>query len=215
MRRIKLLLVLFIVITKASFAQIPHLKGEIKISILNGTIEGDLEYSNLPTLKNYNIWLNTGLNVRYFRDEADKFNYENEKYYDSEKSEEAFQYYFPDKDKKGKILPSKFKINYVGKFPVIIDTLRASNRNDWKGNLAFNGKTIRASEQTCWYPVLYDIDNDLEINKVTYDLKIDCIDCESIYVNGSYPIKGKSASFKANDPTAIMIYAGLFDFTKK
>ena len=38
-------------------------------------------YSNLPKLKNYSIWLNTGLNLRYFRDSEDKFNYGNIKYY--------------------------------------------------------------------------------------------------------------------------------------
>ena len=52
MRKIKLLVTLIIVISQAAFAQIPHLKGEIKVSILNGTIEDDLEYSNLPT---YNL----------------------------------------------------------------------------------------------------------------------------------------------------------------
>ena len=78
----KLLIVLFIANIQILIAQIPHLTGEVKISILNGTIEGDLEYSNLPKLKNYSIWLNTGLNLRYFRDGEDKFNYGNIKYYD-------------------------------------------------------------------------------------------------------------------------------------
>jgi hypothetical protein len=210
----KLLIVLFIANIQILIAQIPHLTGEVKISILNGTIEGDLEYSNLPKLKNYSIWLNTGLNLRYFRDGEDKFNYGNIKYYDEEKSSEAFQYYFPDKDNKDRFLPEKFKINYVGKFPVISDTLKASNRGDWKGNIAFNGKSIRASEQTAWYPILYDIENDVELNKVTYDIKINCIDCESIYLNGSSPIKGKTANFKSDKPISMMLFAGIFDFTK-
>ena len=210
----KLLIVLFIANIQILIAQIPHLTGEVKISILNGTIEGDLEYSNLPKLKNYSIWLNTGLNLRYFRDGEDKFNYGNIKYYDEEKSSEAFQYYFPDKDNKDRFLPEKFKINYVGKFPVISDTLKASNRGDWKGNIAFNGKSIRASEQTAWYPILYDIENDIELNKVTYDIKINCIDCESIYLNGSSPIKGKTANFKSDKPISMMLFAGIFDFTK-
>lgn len=210
----KLLIVLFIANIQILIAQIPHLTGEVKISILNGTIEGDLEYSNLPKLKNYSIWLNTGLNLRYFRDGEDKFNYGNIKYYDEEKSSEAFQYYFPDKDNKDRFLPEKFKINYVGKFPVISDTLKASNRGDWKGNIAFNGKSIRASEQTAWYPILYDIENDVELNKVTYDIKINCIDCESIYLNGSSPIKGKTVNFKSDKPISMMLFAGIFDFTK-
>jgi len=214
MKKSKLLIVLFIANIQILIAQIPHLTGEVKISILNGTIESNLEYSNLPKLKNYSIWLNTGLNLRYFRDAEDKFNYANKKYYDDEKSSEAFQYYFPDNENKGRFLPEKFKINYVGKFPVISDTLKANNRGDWKGNIAFNGKNLRASEQTAWYPILYDIENDVALNKVTYDIKINCIDCESIYLNGSSPIKGKTANFKSDKPISMMLFAGLFDFSK-
>ena len=214
MKKSKLLIVLFIANIQILIAQIPHLTGEVKVSILNGTIESNLEYSNLPKLKNYSIWLNTGLNLRYFRDGDDKFNYGNIKYYDEEKSSEAFQYYFPDKENKSRFLPERFKINYVGKFPVISDTLKANNRGDWKGNIAFNGKNIRASEQTAWYPILYDIENDVALNKVTYDIKIDCSDCESIYLNGSSPIKGKTANFKSDEPISMMLFAGLFDFTK-
>lgn len=214
MKKPKLLIVLLFANIQILIAQIPHLKGQVKISILNGSIESDLEYSNLPKLTNYSIWLNSGLNLRYFRDAEDKFNYGNIKYYDDEKSSEAFQYYFPDQENKGRFLPQKFKINYVGKFPVISDTLKANNRGDWKGNIAFNGKNIRASEQTAWYPILYDIENDVTINKVTYDITINCSDCESIYLNGSSPIKGKLANFKSDKPISMMLFAGLFDFTK-
>ena len=214
MKKSKLLIVLFIANIQILFAQNPHLTGVVKISVLNGTIESDLEYSNLPKLNNYSIWLNAGLNLRYFRDKEDKFNYGNIKYYDDEISNEAFQYYFPDQENKGRFLPEKFKINYVGKFPVISDTLKANNRGDWKGNIAFNGKNIRASEQTAWYPIIYDIENDVALNKVTYDITIDCIDCESIYLNGSSPVKGKTANFKSDKPISMMLFAGLFDFTK-
>lgn len=214
MKKIKIIFILLIANIQIIAAQIPHLKGEVKISIVNGTIESDLEYSNLPKLKNYSIWLNTGLNLRYFRNEAEQYNYRNVKYYDDQKSSEAFQYYFPDTDNKGRFLPENFKINYVGKFPVISDTLKASNRGDWKGNIAFNGKNIRASEQSVWYPILYDIDNDVLIDKVTYDVTISCIDCESIYLNGSEPVKAKTAHFKSDKPISMMLFAGLFNFTK-
>ncbi len=206
--------ILVIVFYQQIAAQTPHLQGEVYISVLNGTIECDLIYSNLPKLTNYSIWLNSGLNLRYFRDKDDKFNYANVRYYDSEKSWEAFQYFLPDSGNKGRFLPDVMKINYVGKFPVINDTLRASNRGDWKGNIAFNGKSIRASEQAAWYPVLYDIDNELTINKITYDLTINCADCESIYLNGSIPVKGTQARFKSDQPISMLLFAGVFDFAK-
>jgi hypothetical protein len=214
MKKTKLLIVLIIANIQILIAQIPHLTGEVKISILNGTIESNLEYSNLPSLKNYNIWLNTGLNIRYFRNAEDNFNYGFEKEYNDDKSSEAFQYYFPAKDKKDKFLPNRFKVNYVGKFPVISDTLKAGNTGDWKGNIAFNGKSIRATEQSAWYPILYDVEHDNVIDKITYDISINCIDCKSIYLNGSTPIRGKFANFKSEKPISVMLFAGLFDFTK-
>ncbi|HEX9980605.1 MAG TPA: hypothetical protein VGB50_08560 [Flavobacterium sp.] len=214
MKKFRLLIVFLIVNVQMLLAQIPHLTGEVKISILNGTIESDVQYSNVPQLKNYSIWLNSGLNVRYFRDAEDKSNYAYNKYYDDDKSSEAFQYYFPDNENKGKFLPPKFRINFVGKFPVISDTLKASDRGDWKGNIAFNGTSIRATEQSAWYPVLYDIDHDIPIDKITYDLTIHCTDCQSIYLNGSAPVKASSANFKSDEPISLMLFAGLFDFTK-
>ena len=209
-----LLIIVFIANCQLIFAQIPHLSGTVNVSILNGTIESDLEYSNLPKLKNYSIWLNAGLNVSNFRNENDTFNYFKIKYYDDNKSSEAFQYYFPDKDEKSRFLPNKFKVNYVGKFPVQKDSSRASNRGDWKGNIAFNGKTIRATEQSAWYPILYDVDNQITYDKITYDLTINCLDCQSIYLNGSQPIKSNSANFKSDKAISLLLFAGIFDFTK-
>lgn len=208
----KIFFILFV--TQIIFAQIPHLSGEVIVSIKNGTIESNLEYSNVPKIKNYSIWLNSGLNLRYFRDAEDKFNYPSIKYYDDEKSAEAFQYYIPDGDVKTRLLPEKFKINYVGKFPVIADTVKANNRGDWKGNVAFNGQSIRATEQSAWYPIIYDVENDVAINKITYNITINCTDCKSIYLNGSIPKSGSLINFKSNQPISLLLFAGLFDFTK-
>jgi hypothetical protein len=214
MKKTALILILIVINCHNVLSQIPHLKGEVKISILNGTIESDLEYSNLPKLTNYSIWLNTGLNVRYFRNADDNYNYFFDKYYDDNKIDEAFQYYFPTKDKKVRFLPNDFKINYSGKFPVISDTLRASDRGDNKGINAFNGKSLRATEQSVWYPILYDIDNDVALDKVTYDITIKCEDCKTIYLNGSAPVNGTSANFKSDKAVSLMLFAGLFDFNK-
>jgi hypothetical protein len=214
MKKNTLLFILIIANFQILFAQIPHLTGDVKISILNGTIESDLEYSNVPKLKNYSIWLNAGLNIRYFRNAEDNFNYGFEKEYHDDKSSEAFQYYFPNNKNTGKFLPNTFKINYTGKFPVISDTLKAGNRGDWKGNIAFNGKSIRATEQSAWYPILYDFENDITINEITYDITVSCADCNSIYLNGASPVSGNTAHFKSDKPISMMLFAGLFDFNK-
>ena len=193
--------------------QFPHIAGTIKISIQRGTIEGDLEMSNLPNIAKYTIWLNAGLNIRYFRDSSDKFNYGYSRDYRREQSAEAFQYLLNDNKTDG-ILPQTFKINYVGAFPVISDISKASDGGDWKGNVAFNGKTLRVSEQSAWYPILYDQLNDVVYNKVTYDLKIICDDGRSIYLNGSPPASGTTANFISKTPVSLLLLAGDFDFNK-
>jgi len=75
------------------FSQIPHLSGDISISIKKGTITCDLSLSNIPSIKDYTIWLNTGLNVQYFR--SDKGNHYSKRDYDPKTSYESFQYYIP------------------------------------------------------------------------------------------------------------------------
>lgn len=210
MKKILTSLCLQLVVNHVLLAQSPHLQGKVKISILNGTIDGNIEVSNVPNLEDYSIRLNSGLNIKYFRDSTDAFNFKNAKFYDDEKSSETFQYVLGNNT--GKILPQKFTVNYSGKFPVVSDTLRASNGGDFKGNLAFNGMSLRASEQTAWYPILYDVKNDVILDKVTYDLQVTCEDCKSLYLNGSRPQKATSARFKSDKSVQLMLFVGNFDF---
>jgi len=90
-------------------AQTPHISGTVYLSINNGVISCDFEVSNIPEINGYSILLNTGLNVGYFSNCTDSYNYYFDKYYNSDDSYEAFQYYFPnDKDKR--FLPKCFRI---------------------------------------------------------------------------------------------------------
>jgi hypothetical protein len=197
-------------------AQFPHIAGTIIVSIKKGTLQADLEVTNFPKIGGtYSILLNAGLNVRYFRDSTDNYNYHFDRYFDGKVSDEAFQYYFPSNKRTTRFLPSEFKISYVGAFPVISDTLKASNGGDWKGNIAFNGDYIRAAEQTAWYPIIYDTLNDVKLSKVTYDLKIICEDGKSIYLNGSPPVSGQTARITSKIPVELLLFAGNFDYTLK
>jgi hypothetical protein len=112
-------------------------------------------------------------------------------------------------------LPKKVKLHYKGKFDVVNDLSKARQTGDWKGNIAFNGSSIRASEQSAWYPILYDDADGSLIHKVTYNLNIECEDCKSIYINGSTPFKGSTHQFIAIEPFALMLYAGEVDFVAK
>ncbi len=108
------------------------------------------------------------------------------------------------------------QFKYTGKFPVINSMDKASDRGDWKGNIAFNGKTIRTDGfQTAWYPILYDIEKDKRYDELSYDIKIICLDCKSIYVNGSKPVSATHGSFKREKPVSLTLFAGDYDIGKQ
>ena len=93
-------------------------------------------------------------------------------------------------------------------YPVITDTTSVV---DWRGNIAFNGTTLRADGiQSGWCPILYDVTSDKMYEKVTYDLDVTCNDCEVIYVNGSQPITGTHANVKSTSPQDLTMFAGDF-----
>jgi hypothetical protein len=191
------------------------LSGTIEISVKNGTIDANFQLSNIPKLKNYVIHLNSGFNIQYFRNETNGFNYTYEKAYNTQYSEESFGYFFRNDITENKFLPDTIQFKYTGKFPVITDMNKASDRGDWKGNIAFNGKTIRTDGfQTAWYPILYDIEQDKRHDEVTYDIEVTCLDCKSIYVNGSKPISSTHGIFKREKPTSLTLFAGDYDIGK-
>jgi len=190
----------------------PTLSGKIEISIKQGTMDADFKLSNIPSIKDYVIFLNAGFNVQYFRDSEDSFNYGYRKQYDNSQSYESFGYYFPDNTGEAKFLPKSLQFKDTGKFPVIDNIERASEVGDWKGNIAFNGKTVRADGlQAGWYPVLYDIKLDKRYEELAYDIEVTCLDCKTIHVNGSKPVSNTSATFKRSEPVQLTLFAGDYE----
>lgn len=165
-------------LSQCSYAQTPHVSGDVYISLKDGLIRADLMMSRLPKTTHYALQLNSGFNVQAFRDSADAFSYAAEKAYDGDQAYESFQYWFPSNDRRSRFLPRQFRIRYVGAFPVHGDSAKRSDWGDWKGNIAFNGKTLRAAEQAAWYPVLYDTLQDKVYHNVTFDLTIHCPDAK-------------------------------------
>ncbi|MCX6217237.1 M1 family aminopeptidase [Spirosoma sp.] len=211
----KLLLVALLLTGFSGYAQTPHITGDVYISIKNGTFKADLDVSRLPKTTNYAIRLNAGLNIQFFRDSTNTFSYASGREYKPDKSDESFQYWFPEKDQKGRYLPGRFKVSYVGAFPVSGDSAKRSEWGDWKGNIAFNGKTLRASEQTAWYPILYDIAEDKDYQNVTFDITIHAPDAKAIYLNGCPPQYGQQARFRSDRPFPLLLFVGDFDFRKE
>jgi hypothetical protein len=190
-----------------------HLAGKINISIANGTIEGDLTISNLPKGNNFGFALNKGLNITSISDSSTQEAIVIDKSYDENVSYEANLYLIRSANDLNN--PQPMNIKYNGKFDVVSDMTKAERKGDWKGNIAFNGKSIRASEQSVWYPVIYDFQNELLENKVSYDLNIQCLDCESIYINGNSPYHGQKNQFISKEKYALMLFVGKAEFTTK
>ncbi len=198
------------VITLQAQDNIPHVAGKITLSVKKGTIDCDLTLSNMPRLSDYYLRLNSGMNIRYIKNgEAATLPLPYERsVQDSLSSGESLAYYIPAYNKSGKYLPHAIRFNYVGMYPVITDT---SSVVDWRGNIAFNGTTLRADGiQSAWCPILYDIKTDKRYDQVTYNLEITCTDCEVIYVNGSQPVAGTHALVKTTTAQDLTLFAGDF-----
>jgi hypothetical protein len=211
------LIVVFLLFSSSTLSsELPiKLSGTIEISVKNGTIDANFQLKNIPKLNNYLIHLNSGFNIQYFRNEKDGFNYTQEKAYNTQYSEESFGYFFRNDITKEKFLPDTIQFKYTGKFPVITDMNKASDRGDWKGNIAFNGRNIRTDGfQTAWYPILYDIEQDKRYDEVAYDIEVTCLDCKSIYVNGSKPISSTHGIFESDKPMSLTLFAGDYNIGK-
>jgi hypothetical protein len=83
---------------------------------------------------------------------------------------------------------------------------------DWKGRIAAGFGTLRAAEQTRWYPSLHDPATGRVTTDVSYALDVACPTCQAIYLNGSPPVRGAVGRFESATPRPLLLYAGRFDF---
>jgi len=195
----------------------PLLKGTVNLSINEGTIDCSFVLSDIPEIEDYFIRINSGMNIRYLKSVDPSYPYHYEKsFYDTLSTGESNAYFFQKKGGKEKFLPQSIEFSYVGKYPVFHDSLKDYSAEDWKGNISFNGYSVRADgRQSAWYPVLYDIKKDLVYDKIKYDLEINCSDCRAIYLNGSAPITGSKGSFKSDIPQEIAVFSGKYKFSNQ
>ncbi len=164
-----------------------------------GFIRAAFKLTNLPKLDTgYRLLVNRGMNMKFIRDSSGVLRY------NDSPGDDVLKYrvhngkeYLP--------LPGSLRIDYSGAFPVYTDTLSFF---DYQGVIAFNGKTIRAADSGCWYPVIYDTRNDREIAAVSYDIEVDCQDCKTIYLNGSAAKPGPIARFTSATPYKLLLFAG-------
>jgi len=217
MKTLKLFTIFLFFITSFAFGQekIPLLSGIVKVSVQNGTIECDLQLTELVLPKDYLIRLNKGLNILNMEvKNPDPFlvGFDRD-LTDSVQSHETVSYFIPSDVKGEKFYPNNIRFRYVGKFPVINDTLWTTmQREDWRGNIAFVKGNLRVDGiQSAWYPTVYDPINDLQYDQLKYDITIDCEDCETIYLNGAEPVRGSLINFKSDIARELLLFIGKYN----
>lgn len=167
-----------------------------------GTIYADLKLSNLPALDTaFRIRLHHGMNIKFMEDSAGFIRF-------NSKSLGDVMDYRPYRSQRYLVSPKTIRVSYTGAFPIYTDTM---NLVDYKSIIALNGETLRASEESKWYPVIYDTKNDREIEQLTYDISVDCQDCKTIYINGTSAKPGPTANFKNTTPRALLLFMGNYN----
>lgn len=201
------LLLLSVFFSLTLYAQ-PHIKGRIEIDRTLGIIKCTFTLSKIPEIEGYSILLNKGMNITYIKDaKGQLIDYNG--YYNGTMKGEAIAYTLGSSASSPKKLPSTFFIDYVGAFPVY---KKEYNSFDFKGNIAINEKTLRAAEQTKWYPVLYDTKNDKVIHSYTYDLLIKTKESSTVFINGSAPKKGTEIQLSSTKAHPLLLFMGDYNY---
>ncbi|WP_097130819.1 M1 family aminopeptidase [Pedobacter xixiisoli] len=188
-------------------AQIPHLIGKTIVDMQTGQITCDFTITNIPDLgKDYQLLLNKGFNIKHLKNATGEvIKYDG--FYNGKMRGEGLVY---TPSNKNEILenPKQLSISYTGAFPIYKDEY---NFLDFKGLIAFNGTTLRASEQSKWYPIIYDVKADQQLEQITFDITVECKNAQQIFVNGDLPKAGPSANFKSRVPLAPMLFIGNYN----
>ncbi|HVT40774.1 MAG TPA: hypothetical protein VHE78_17170 [Gemmatimonadaceae bacterium] len=183
-------------------AQPPRLDGRLLVIPSEGILDGTMCLAHFEPRRVLRFLLGAPLNVKHVRDSGGRsIPYEGD--IAGRMIGEARGYVIRQPD----ALPafSKVCVEYRGAVPVF-DTNSATA--DWKGRIvAFRG-TVRAAEQACWYPTLFDSTTTATEDEVTYRMTVRCPACRSIYVNGSAAVADTAGVFESATPRSLLLYAG-------
>lgn len=177
--------------------------GTITVSLSSGRMTGQICLADRAAGFREAFSLNAGLNVAKITDEAGKA-VEFDGWYDPGVDGEARVYNL-------KTESSAVCIDYVGAFPVYP---AHDAPLDFKGVIAFNGDSVRATEQSAWLPLPFDPKNKVRQDVTSYDLNVSCADCSFIYLNGSDPVTGISGKFVSTTIRPVMLTAGTGPLTR-
>jgi hypothetical protein len=196
-------LICYLLISLASFGQTPHLQGTMNLDIPKGLITCEFKFSNTSTKGSYTILLNSGFNLKYFK-QVDKL-LDNTTKDNSGKKE--YELYSSAEDTVALKSVEGVSIFYTGAFPTYTTD---SITGDDMGVIAIKNNILRATVQSVFIPELVDRVTKKHITSYTYDIKVNCSRIETVYLNGSIPQTGKSLHFVNNSPLDFLIYAGKY-----
>ena len=181
--------------------QAPHLRGSYVLDPDHGRIEGNVCLSHVELPAEPHFLLANGLNVASVTDSAGRqlpFG----GFFGGRQVDEATDYPVGLSDSSSR---HELCITFVGAYPVYAPNTALQ---DWKGRIAFSEGTVRATEQSRWYPVLYDSATGAMQTAVTFDLGVRCHGCTTIYLNGASLVVDSVGRFASEVPRPILLYAG-------
>lgn len=186
-------------------AQTPRLSGTLDLDPRAGLFAGDLCVHGATGSTTF--LLNRGLNIRAVRNAATNEMLRYRGFYNAENRGDATPYTIQGDVAQG------FCVSYVGAFPVYHVDEGERAATDWKGQIAFDGRTVRAAEQARFYPAPIDAETGDELDQLAYDVEVRCRRCRAIYWNGAAPVRGTRARFQSDIPRMLLVYAGDFPFS--
>ncbi len=203
-------LIAFLLTASTCLAQ-PHISGEVTIDQTNGLFQCRFTLTNTGDLPDSRILLNKGMVIKYFKDSSGNL-IDYNGHYAGKMEGEALSYALVNGAYDTIPVPDTLFLEYTGAFPVYAE--EDWKAFDYKGIIAINHETVRASEQTKWYPVLYDATGDRMINSYTYDVTITLKGGETIFLNGSAPQKGPTARFRSQRAYPLLLFAGNYPYVE-
>jgi hypothetical protein len=180
------------------------LTGNFDVNPSTGLFKGHVCISGNVAAGAENFVLNRGLNIRSVTDAATGELIEFDRA-DTPRSNDAMKY-----ELDHPVSAAGFCVDYVGAFPVYHVDAGEGGASDWKGLIAFDGRSVRATDQTRFYPVVVDTKSGAEIDSMRYSVRVRCNGCRTIYMNGSAPAPGPVAQLASALPRQLFLYAGNF-----
>jgi hypothetical protein len=175
-----------------------HTTGEIRIDLMTGRLVGSVCVENWPSTAAGNATLNTALTVARVKDGAGKaLSFDSWQGGTLDREARAFTFKPP--------ATGPVCFDYFGAAPMFPEH---DAQDDFKGLIAADGKSLRATEQSVWLPAPFDPVARKRLQTASYRLRVVCDDCSLLYMNGAEPVRGGDATFESKTPREPLLFVG-------